>query len=71
MSKATEIRFIEAAFQQVQIDGGDVIVLSYPGVLPLEALARLQESLEKVFPGRECLILEEGATLGVAKFNEE
>lgn len=60
-----QITFIEGEFQRLQVDKDDVIVLSYPGALSEAALACLQESFKKQFPGRKCLILENGMKLGV------
>ncbi len=61
---APEIRFIEGEFQRVSLGPDDVVVLMHPERISRDMIIRLGRHMEVMFPGRKCVVLEEGMKIG-------
>ncbi len=51
--------------EKIEWKPGDIGVLTYPGRLSQEAVARIKASFEAALPGHRCLVLEEGMRMSV------
>lgn len=59
-----------ARISVAQIKPDDVIVMECDDYLPHEALQRIKESTEQIWPGRKVLVLEKGLRMKVVAGSE-
>lgn len=50
---------------RVQMEPGDVLVLSSAEPIPDDTCMRLRHAMEQEFPGHKCIVLADGLKLGV------
>ena len=65
MANAPTVELETRSVMRVSLQPGDVLVIQCEGNLPEAARKRLSDSLSKLFPGHQVLILERGITLSV------
>jgi len=65
LESLNSFRQIEASLIE-QILPGDTVILRYPQVLTDKAID-LRQSIERIFPGTKCIVLEEGLSMEVCR----
>ena len=62
-----QIRLFEGELATLQLSPGDILVLMMPRRMHDDELEHVRRVFAEKLPGHPCVILEDGATLGVLK----
>lgn len=62
-----EIELLERDIGIIDVRPGDAIIIQIRQRVPPVHLEKIQDTVRRVFPGNKCLILENGASFGVAR----
>jgi hypothetical protein len=65
VSEQIEIKMMD--MQVLSLQPGDKVVLRYASCMRAEQYARIKQEMEKVVPGHQVLILENGMEIGVLR----
>jgi hypothetical protein len=67
MADDATIELTTAELATIEFRPGDTAVLMFPGKLSMEMIQRIRETFESIRPGIKCLVLDDGARLGVIR----
>ncbi len=65
------IEYLEHELGTLEVRPGDAIVVRFKSRVPQPGVAMIRKSLQRVFPDNRCVVLCEGAEIGVMREAQE